>query len=110
MTIKPFIDEVELEDFGFCPIEDRFYKYLAVRGGMFNTDDFYDGPETRMIGFEIGGQDYYFEDMPLIEEGINHVSLPEEVDTPEFRKILRDVLSITPQVNELLFNDEEAED
>lgn len=99
--MDPLIDEAGLEEFGFDPITNRFYKYLAVRNGMFIIDDSYDDFYVHMVGFSIDGVDYYFEDLPLIEEGINHVPLPEEVDTPEFREILRDLLSITPQVNEL---------
>lgn len=103
MAIEPFIDEFSLESFGFCEEEDNFYKYLAVRGGTFITDDLYDGPENRMIGFNIGGINYYFDKMPLLEEGINHVELPEEVDSPEFRQILRELFPIIPNFSDILF-------
>lgn len=106
MAIEPFIDEAELESFGFCSEEDNFYRYLAVRGGMFITDNCYDGPENRMIGFNIDGINYYFDKMPLLEEGIDHVELPEEVDSLEFRQILKELFPIIPNFEDILFLEE----
>lgn len=111
MAIEPFIDEDDITSLGFCEEVDRFYRYLAVRGGTYLSDDCYelDHPDVRMVGFTIDGINYYFDRMPLLEKGIDHVELPEEVDSPEFRQILKDLFPLIPNFEDILFLQESDE-
>ena len=111
MAIEPFIDEDEITSLGFCEEEDRFYRYLAVRGETYLSDECYEADhyDPRMVGFTVNGIHYYFDRMPLLEKGIDHIELPEEVDSPEFRQILKDLFPLIPNFEDILFLQESDE-